>query len=183
MKGAAAAFAMLLATGCGGAPPVPPPPGSPMLTLGGFEGDGGSFVPLVDGADATLVEGAQGGFHVWMEFRLANAPAEHVDVTRLAHRVSDNALVLRAVGTYDIPQMPPGQPWESPEPARMFMCPSPIGIRVVDEQIRYDVSFGHEEGTDANGMPIVHEVAHGTITLVPRCPDAQRDFCLRICSG
>ena len=56
----------------------------------------------------------------------------------------------------------------------MFMCPSPIGISVVDVPI--DFTLRLLGAGDA-------ELARAAITLVPRCPEAQRDFCTRICTG
>jgi hypothetical protein len=167
----ALAALLLLLPACGGAPM--PPPGDQVLALGTVATDG-SYLPLTDGQDATLVEGAQGGFHVWMKFRLPDPAPMHVQVKRTAHRESDGTLVLRSTGTLEIPEMPSGQSWESPMPTPMFMCPSPVGIRVVDESIVFEVSFSDDGGT---------EVAHGAVTLVPRCPDAQIDFCMRICTG
>jgi hypothetical protein len=169
---ALATLLLLLAPACGGAPPNPPP-GDQVLALGTLAPDGG-YLPLVDGQDATLVEGAQGGFHVWMKFLLPEPSPMHVHVSRTAHRASDGQLVLRSTGTLDIPEMPPGMMWESPDPTPMFMCPSPVGIRVVDESIVFEVGFSDDSGA---------EVAHGSVTLVPRCPDAQLAFCMRICTG
>jgi hypothetical protein len=81
--------------------------------------------------------------------------------------------VLRASNTYDITPAEDGT-WESDKPTPMFMCPTPIGVRVEDEPIQYDVTFSGDDGS---------AVAHGTITLVPRCPDENRAFCEKICRG
>jgi hypothetical protein len=159
----------LFAAGCG-APPSMPPPGTQALTLGTADASG-HWSALTDGQDVTLVEGAQGGFHVWMMYRLDGAEAMHVTVEKTAHRLSDGAMVLRASGTLDIPG---GGEWESDKPTPMFMCPSPIGIRVIDVPITYEIKFLDESG---------HERAGGSIDLVPHCPDANRDFCERICVG
>ncbi len=185
MRGAPAlvlalAVATVGAAGCG-APHAqtdmePPPDGGMTLTLGTLGPDGG-YQPLTDGQDVTLVEGAQGGFHVWMQFKVDDPRAMHVEAVRMAHRRDGGELVLRAMGpAYDIVGMPGGGPWESTNPVPMFMCPSPLGIRVVDEAIVYDVTF-----TDDAQEP----VAHGTITLVPRCPTdpMKLDFCMKICTG
>jgi hypothetical protein len=56
----------------------------------------------------------------------------------------------------------------------MFMCPSPIGISVVDVPIYFTLRLSGAGDAD---------LARAAITLVPRCPDAQRDFCTRICTG
>ena len=98
---AALAFACTVAA-CGGVPPeMMPPPGERPLVLGSASADG-SFLPLVDGQDVPLVEGAQGGFHVWMKFRLSGDQPMHVAVSRIARRHDNRDLVLRATGTFDI---------------------------------------------------------------------------------
>ncbi len=56
----------------------------------------------------------------------------------------------------------------------MFMCPSPIGLSVIDRPIVFELAFHGEDGA---------ALARQSITLVPRCPDGERDFCLRICTG
>lgn len=131
------------------------------------------MAPLVDGQDVPLVAGAQGGFHVWLELRLRDLGAGAVTLERSAHRVSDGAVVLR----YDSPlQVGPAGPdgwWQAAE-FPMFMCPTPIGISIVDVPIAYQLRLVDDGGA---------ELARAGVTLLPRCPDAQRDFCLRICTG
>lgn len=165
--------AVLLAAlaGCGGGGMMQPPPGDGNLTLGTIAADG-SFAPLAEGQDATLVEGAQGGFHVWMKFRARDVPAGDATLYRTAHRLSDDKLVLRTQGVQTMG--PPGADgyWEVPAPLPMFMCPSPIGISVIDVPIVFEIAV---EG--AGGR------ASGQVTLVPRCPSANADFCQRICTG
>jgi hypothetical protein len=163
--------------GCGGMqmnPPPPPPPGGETLALGAPAPDGTGFTPLSENQDVTLVEGAQGGFHVWMKYRLPNAVPERLDIDRTAHRVSDGALVLRAAGQVDVGAPGPDGAWETPDPLRMFMCPTPVGIKIVDEAIHYEIDLLDAQMT---------RVGHGEITLVPHCPQQNEQFCLQICSG
>lgn len=133
-----------------------------------------SVLMLADGQDATLVEGAQGGFHVWMQYAVHGLPASTVTLERSAHRVSDGAVVLVYRGDVDVGDAAPDGWWTAPSPIPMFMCPSPIGISIVDVPIEYTLRL--LGAGDA-------ELARAAITLVPRCPDAQRDFCMRICTG
>lgn len=159
---------------CGAAPPdVPPPP--LQLALGGAARVDGAFLPLVDGQDVPLIEGAQGGFHVWMKYRLSGLDEpRHFLVEKRAWRESDGKLVLRAMGSVDAGT----GDWELPEAMPMFMCPSPIGLRVVDETIVFQVTLTDEEAGAA--------AAQGQVPLVPRCPttpDDKQAFCLSICSG
>ena len=135
-----------------------------------------TVLTLTDGQDDTLVEGAQGGFHVWMQYAVRALPAGTYTLERTAHRASDGAVVLVFRGDVDIGAPAPGDDgwWTAPAPIPMFMCPSPIGISVVDVPI--DFTLRVLGPGDA-------ELARAAITLVPRCPDAQRDFCTRICTG
>jgi hypothetical protein len=140
--------------------------GAPSLTLGGVA-PGGAFVPLPDGADALLEPGAQGGFHVWLKVQLRDVPPMRAQATRTGRRVSDGALVLRATAAVDLPA-------GADAPSPMFMCPTPIGLSIVDQPIRLEVALSDEAGSP---------VAAAALTVVPRCPDEHRDFCLRICTG
>ena len=129
---------------------------------------------LSDGQDDTLVEGAQGGFHVWMQYAVKGMAPATVTLERSANRVSDGAVVFVYRGDVDVgaaAAMTAGGPRRRAIP--MFMCPSPIGISVVDVPIEFTLRM-----LDGDA-----ELARAAITLVPRCPDAQRDLCTRICTG
>lgn len=128
---------------------------------------------LTDGQDATLVEGAQGGFHVWLSYAVRGVTGSFT-LERDAHRVSDGAVVLRYRGPMDVGAPADDGWWSAPSPIPMFMCPTPIGISIVDEPIDFELRLLDDADV---------ERAHTHVTLVPRCPDAQRDFCTRICTG
>src|SRR6476620_5869211 len=68
--------------------PGPPQPGSALqLALGGPGADDSVMVPFTDGADAELVPGAQGGFHVWMRLAVKDVPRHTIlGVERFATR-------------------------------------------------------------------------------------------------
>jgi hypothetical protein len=167
-----AAAAALGAAGCGGAMPEPPP-GDAMLALGSAATDGTGFVAL-DG-DQTLVPGAQGGFHIWLTYRVAGMAPEKVHVHRESRRVSDNALVLLADGTTDVGAPGDDGWWALPAPLPSFMCPTPIGINVIDERMLFDVTL-----TTIDGAPLAHSSAEATV----HCPTGdQAAFCAKICSG
>jgi len=176
-----------LASACGPGPTGPPPVGAVDMTqavvltvqLGTIADPAqadSAFVALVDGQDATLVEGAQGGFHVWLKLRVAGGPRA-LTLAKTAYRVSDNALVLRTTGALlQVGAPGPGGTWELPTATPMFMCPSPIGIKVIDTPISYEITLSDGAAT----------VAHGQVTLTPHCPAAPADtaaFCNRICVG
>jgi len=133
-----------------------------------------TVLTLTDGQDDTLVEGAQGGFHVWMQYAVRDLAAGTYTLERTAHRASDGAVVLVFRGDVDVGVPAADGWWSAPAPIPMFMCPSPIGISVVDVPI--DFTLRLLGAGDA-------ELARADITLVPRCPEAQRDFCTRICTG
>lgn len=157
--------------GCGGS--TPPPAGMASLTLGSAALDGSGFLPL-DG-DQTLVAGAQGGFHVWLKYRVAGMAPTEVEVHREAHRVSDDTLVLRTDGTQQIGAASADGYWELPTALPSFMCPTPIGVNVIDERIEFDVTL-----STPDGAPLATGSAEATV----HCPTGdQLAFCQRICAG
>ncbi len=164
-------FSLLLwLVGCG----TPAPPDRGHMELGTIDGASG-FVALHEGDSATLVEGAQGGFHVWMKFRLAGVAPGELTLGRQAHRGVDGKLVLKTEGSVVISSPSPDGVWELPNALPMFMCPSPIGLSVIDQPIEYELVARDSAG----------EVARSAITLVPHCPveNHSRAFCERICTG
>src|SRR3954451_15194409 len=102
-----------------------PPPGRAASTLTLLDDAG---APYHDGQDVTLVAGAQGGYHVWLGYQMTPAPSGEVQLERMAHRVSDGALVLRFDTTID---------QESAPLVPMFMCPVPVGLPILDQPIQY----------------------------------------------
>jgi hypothetical protein len=165
----------VLAGGCGAPVDLPPPPnGDASLALGGTDADGQGFVPL--SGDVTLVPGAQGGFHVWLKYRIAGMPPGPMRVRHGAVRVDDGRPVLVGqsrpvnLGTPDADGA-----WEAPTAAPAFMCPAPIGVRIDGALIRFRVEL-----LDADDHPVVTGQAEAT----PHCPEGdQATFCARICSG
>ena len=164
-----------LSDGGGAASPSPDlaPPGplsSAVLVLGGVDASS-QWVDFTDGQDVTLVEGAQGGFHVWMKWRVAEMSDGTVTMERTARRAEDGQLVLRTSGSVMVGPNGPAQPYESPVPMPMFMCPSPIGLSVIDRPIIFRVEL--------------KDWAAKEITLVPHCPSdpTQNAFCMKICTG
>lgn len=165
----------------GGGPDGAPDPGSDAapsgvsLALGGADIDGTGFVPIQDGADVTMVEGAQGGFHVWTGMRFKGASGR-LQLVREARRTADDALILRApVQVIDVPAEAEGAWWQDPTAQPSFMCPSPIGIQVYDQEIDIHGTLYAPDGTTV--------LAEDDIILVPRCPEDSVDFCHEICSG
>jgi hypothetical protein len=171
--------AAVLTIGCGGGvtpPPEPQDAASPYpveVTLGGANLDMSGFTTL-DG-DVTLVPGGQGGFHVWVKYRVTGAGAETVLINYTARRISDGRLILKnnisaALGAPDSEGY-----WESPIPIPAFMCPSPLGVVVQGEPMVFNFEVRDTNGALRGGA---------TATFTPHCPtDAQATHCVAICNG
>jgi hypothetical protein len=172
MKRTALALLVLAACGDPGIA-VPDAPPSAALAIGTVDNDAASFLPMA--GDQTLVAGAQGGFHVWLTYRVSGVRPGETRVLRTVRRVSDNRLILMADGVQDIGAPGPDGFWQLPAPLPSFMCPAPIGVQVNDELVRFDVTLVD---------PTTKEVlAEGTAEATPRCPDgAQQAHCLDICN-
>jgi hypothetical protein len=172
--------AAVLAMGCGGGvtpPPVPQDASSPYpveVTLGGANPDISGFTALA--GDVMLVPGGQGGFHVWVKYRVTGASAEDVLLNYTARRVSDGRLILKNSNVRVELGEPGGEGyWESPVPIPAFMCPSPLGIAVQDQPLVFVF-----EVRDPNGALR----GSATATFTPHCPtDDQATHCVKICNG
>lgn len=158
---------------CASDPIEEPPVYDAHLRVGGAPASGEGFLDLEDYTPVDLVPGAQGGFHVWINVSVHGIEGDLV-VEREARRVSDDRLVLRAT-----PQalLVPGDAmddwWQAPFAAPAFMCPTPIGISVIDEAIEVTVRLKDEND---------EVLAEDSVIVVPTC-NLQADFCQSICSG
>jgi hypothetical protein len=173
MRGAAlVAIATLAAAGCSGAP-GPIVPGTVTLTLGSADVDGSGFIPLA--GDLTLVPGGQGGFHIWLKYRVTGMAPARATVDRQARRASDGTLILTTSGTVDVGEPDAAGYWELPTAVPSFMCPTPIGVSVIDERVTFDVALSDDAG---------HPLAKATATATVHCPtDGQASHCQAICAG
>jgi hypothetical protein len=172
----------MAASGCGAGPDAGPdaapdarPAGTARVEAGTADLAGNGFVPIADGSDATLIPGAQSGFHVWLNVRVQGIAGE-LRIERAARRQRDGALVFRGLPQrFEVPGDALDRWWESPVASPAFMCPSPIGIQVFDETLVFEVRL--LDRTDA-------VIAEDTLVLVPRCPTTdQGAFCRSICAG
>ena len=158
--------------GGGEADAGPDPTGE--LHLGGAEDSGTGFVELEDGADATLVAGAQGGYHVWTSLRARSMKGE-LRIEREARRVADGVLVLSVpVQELFVPDEAMEDWWQEPDPWPNFMCPTPVGIQVYDQEVEFTVQVRTVDGA---------LVGEDHISLVPRCPAGDEVNCHERCSG
>lgn len=168
------ALIVLMASGCDMEEPMIEPP-STNLQVGIAELDGLGFVPVVDGEDFVLQSGAQGGFHVWVNVQVHGLAGEFY-IERDARRVTDDVLVSRAIPQYiNIADDAMDAWWDHPEGMPSFMCPSPIGIKVFDEELYFEVRITDDQD---------EVVAEDQMVLRVRCPEGmQAEFCREICSG
>jgi hypothetical protein len=172
----AAAGPSLALGGCGGGeepPPPPPEPGIAVIALGGTAPDGSGFLPLE--GDVVLAPGAQGGFHVWVKYRVSGMPAGPVNLAYTARRSRDARLVLTANRYQELGAPSTDGYWEVPMAIPAFMCPSPVGVQVMDEPMRFKLEMLGMDGT---------WFGTGEAEVTPHCPEGdQATFCARICSG
>lgn len=145
------------------------------LALGSAAADGTGWIEVADGTEVELIPGAQGGFHVWINIAVRGISGE-LYIERSARRASDGTLVFRGLRQpIEVPPEAADEWWQSPAAAPAFMCPSPIGIQVNDQELVFQVSLYSEDDI---------ELATDQLILLPRCPGGdQSRFCLDICSG
>lgn len=174
---AVAAAVALVAAGCGGPArsspdaSATPDAASDRLVLGTAAADGRGFAPFA--ADQVLVEGIQGGFHVWLKIRVTAMPPGIATLHRTLHRAADGQLLLDArtalqIGAAD------GDTWEQPSPLPLFLCPTPPGVAIVDQGVQLEVALDDP----AAGAPLTARAAFNV-----HCPDDARTSCLALCSG
>jgi hypothetical protein len=168
-----ALFLGLSLAACGGG--EEPVPTEAELLAGTTHPDGTGFLDVVEGADAELVAGAQGGFHVWLKVRVHGVSGAFA-LLREARRADDEELVLRALEQpLEVPEDAMTGWWEQPTAVPSFMCPTPIGIGIVDRPIRIQVRLVDE----ADAL-----LGEDDVTVTPRCAAGTNEqWCYDICSG
>lgn len=143
------------------------------IELGGAAPAGTGFFTLA--GDAELIPGAQGGFHVWLKLRVHGVTPGRVRMTHTARRKKDGRLLVNGERLVEVGATSMTTGYEHPDPIPAFMCPSPLGIRVMDEEVTFVVTVTDEAG---------HPLATTTATATPRCPAGENAaFCARICAG
>lgn len=161
--------AVVLFAACGKGPD----PSVSELQLGTAAEGGVGFVemPLA----ATLTPGAQGGFHVWLSYRIQNAPTGTLKAAHTVRRESDSKLLSRGERKLEVGIAGDDGFWTSDLATPAFLCPTPLGVSVIDVPAVFEVTL-----TDEDGKELDVQQVKTTLT----CPDdAQKDFCLRICAG
>lgn len=176
VRGTLVVVAALSCLRCG---PPPPPPADGGVPDAGIDGvivlgttdDQGAFVPLEGPVDG--IPGSQGGFHVNVLYRLPEGAAGSITFEHQVRRVRDERLVSRGSRTYDVglTRVPT---WETPSPVTVFMCPTPVGVDIIGEPLRFSVTV-----KDGEGRPF----ATGSSTATFRCGSSAGAFCASICKG
>ena len=172
------AFAFIaFCLGCHGGAMQPPPVGDFMVDLGTSALDGSGFYVLA--GDQPLVPGAQGGFHVWVKWKVEGMAPQKVHVDRKVKRTRDGALILTTMQAIEVGSADADGWWTLLAAQPSFMCPTPVGISVDNEEVKFDLTlYG-----DHNGEPGAL-LGTTSATATPRCPtDAQQQFCQSICNG
>lgn len=162
------------------APDLGPTPGT--LTLGTIDparfGDN-RWVDLADDQLVQLAPGAQGGFHVWVLYRIQGL-AGRVQVSRIADRLPpDGSARQRVLTTTGFLTLPSTDLWQTPDPIPSFMCPTPIGVSVLSAPIELSVRITDQDDS-------TRTLAQAKVRLQEQCPpdtDPTHAFCLRICQG
>jgi hypothetical protein len=122
-------------------------------------------------ASVQLVPGFQGGFHVPVMYRVSHHDAANVTFEHKVRRVSDGVLVSRGGRGFDVAS--DGGTWTSDYEVTIFMCPTPVGVTVVDEALNLEVRILSQD-SKLLGL--------GTAQVVVHCP-AGDSFCQSICKG
>lgn len=162
---------LVAVTACG--PQVPPPPGEYELALGSAPVTGMGFEPM-PGA-ATLAPGAQGGFHVWLSYRVKGAEAATFKAAHTVRRESDGRLLSRGERKLEVSAPAEDGWWQSEAATPTFLCPTPLGVSVVDVDAVFEVKLLDGGGAELSVQQVKTKLV---------CPtDGQADFCQRICQG
>jgi hypothetical protein len=146
------------------------------LELGTATPDAGGVGFAEMPAEATLVPGAQGGFHIWVSYRVKGAaPGTTLTASHTVRRVSDMKLLSRGSRKLDIETLGQDGWWQSDTATPAFLCPAPLGVSIIDEHAIFEVILTSSDGT---------EMGRQLVETQLKCPtDGQADFCMRICTG
>lgn len=139
------------------------------LELGGVGPDGG-FVTLPAETEATA--GAQGGFHIPVMYRITGEALPGVVFEHRIRRTRDDTLVSKGNRTWDVVPVGSGESWTPTGAVIIFLCPTPVGVNVVGEELTFQVTA--TRGGELLGTAEARSVF--------RCT-AGDTFCESICKG
>lgn len=140
------------------------------LKLGAEEPDGGGFIAMP--AESLATPGAQGGFHVPVMYRVNGRSLPGVVFEHRVTRSRDGTLVSKGTRTLDVGPVSVGASWTTPSAVIIFLCPTPVGVSVVGEDLSFEV-------TAKKDGELLGKAGASTVF---RCPPGNA-FCDSICRG
>lgn len=156
--------------GADGGPDMPAWPAADFELGTSSPTDPTAFQPMP--ASMQLVAGFQGGFHVPVMYRVKDHDGSNLTFEHKVRRVADGVLVSRGGRVFDV-HAADGGTWTSDYEVTIFLCPTPVGITVMDEALSIEVRVVDEAS---------HLMAVGTTQVVVHCPPGD-SFCESICKG
>lgn len=161
-------------------------PGPPPTSDGGTDGGSGPLAPIELGTtdssgnfvaltgEAFATPGAQGGFHVNTFFRLPEGGVGDVYFHYRVVRARDDKLVSTGSRKFNLGLFRVST-WTNPEPVTVFMCPTPVGIDIIGEELVFTVW--------ASTVVETERLAEGTAKVIFRCGPSGGSYCDSICKG
>jgi hypothetical protein len=127
-----------------------------------------TFQPLPTAIE--LHQGAQGGFHAPVLFRVNGQVESAAIFTHRLTRTSDGVLVSKGTRAFDVT----GGAWATPSAVPLFLCPTPVGVNIVDQQLTFELTVSRASGV---------VLGRAKATAVVHCPASAQSFCASICKG
>lgn len=165
---------------CGG-PSDPSPLTVELGTLDPSDPLGMRYLPLSDDLQVQLAGGAQGGFHIWTLYRIGgNRSDQRIRVRRYIDRLGSDGSRKRVLTADGTERIPAESPWQSPAPIPSFVCPTPLGVNVLDAPLELKLRLEDNSSGELLG--------EAQVRLRAVCPpamagDTQNAFCMMICVG
>lgn len=145
-----------------------PDGGSLAFDIGTVGDDGVGYAPMP--TQLFGEPGSQGGFHVSVSYRLPEGGVGSITFSHAVRRSSDGVLVSRGSRVFDLGNASE-QAWTAPEAVRVFMCPTPLGVDIVNQALRVEVT-----AADASGRVLGVSQAQTTF----KCSSS---YCTSSCTG
>lgn len=130
--------------------PRPPPPvdddlgalGPPQWPEGaiafGTTNDDDKIFELI-GAEIELYRGPQGGHHAYAKYQVTDQTASNATFEHRVRRERDGLLVSKGKRSFTVSPSDGGV-WTAEDAMVMFLCPTPAGVNIVNEPLRFEVT-------------------------------------------
>lgn len=148
--------------------------GERTLEIGQGDDEGQGCTPLVDGGDAQLHYGSQGGFHIFFAAQVMGFDERRLvfDIRAYRDDLPGDIPANQMQRALDLEPLGPDGMLVTTQADRLILCPNPAGIGSVDKPYRLWVtvrdSFGH--------------TAHDEVSVTTVCP-AGDERCPPTCAG